>query len=512
MAKPAQQARRSRRRFRPVSAMLTTAALVLAGLTSVPGTASAAPAPWMGTLGTSPVTAAAESTAGVKVAMMELNWARYEPQPGVFDTGYESEMKWRLASLKAAGMKVTLGLGLHFTPGWVKNMPNSRFVDQDGNVSDEANFVFNNNIRKKANEYLARADAALDLSSFWSVRVNSGSSSEVLYPGGGSYWAFDANARGGAALPPTMADNPLPGWKPGTGGHTVHELALWTIWYISALGDTVRWQASTLRSLGFTGYVEVLTPGVGVYNRKLRSTYYENDMPNGVLGLGAAWGVLYWKLADVPNLVANITSTADGSGGNDGCEAADRDEPIHGDEHRLVGRRPLDQPGRRRVRHPQGGREPRLHLEQRLVLRRHRCQRHDGRRHAGRQELWLLRRLLGARRPVLQRHPAAGRTHPLCAGQCRSARQRIGRLTHPPRVIGFSQQRAAPLPTNPNWFHRVVEQRSGLFTVGDDRSSNVADLRPGARVVHPGATPSKQHAFANPPPLAGSLAGGSRRR
>ena len=329
MALTGSTARRSRRRFRPISAMVTTAALVLAGLTSVTGTASAAPALWLGTLGTSPLTASAESTAGVKVAMMELNWARYEPQPGVFNTGYESEMKWRLSLLKSAGMKVTLGLGLHFTPDWVKEMPNSRFVDQYGNVSDEANLVFNNDIRTRANQYLARADAALDFSSFWAVRVSSGSRSEMLYPGGGTYWAFDPNAQGGRALPPTMPDNPLPGWKPGTDGQSIEDMRQWTFWYVAALADTARWQATTVRNLGFKGYVEVLTPGVGVYNRKL-PTWYADNLPNGILGLGASWGILYWKLAGIPNLVANITSTADGSGGNDSCEAADRDEPVNG--------------------------------------------------------------------------------------------------------------------------------------------------------------------------------------
>ena len=78
-----------------------------------------------------------------------------------------------------------------------------------------------------------------------------------------------------------MARNPFPGWKPGTAGRTTAELAQWTDWYVGALADTARWQASTVRSLGFNGYVEVLTPGVGVYDRKL-STWYAGNLPNGV--------------------------------------------------------------------------------------------------------------------------------------------------------------------------------------------------------------------------------------
>ena len=284
---------------------------------------------FLSTLGTSPVTAADESAAGVKVAMMELNWGNYEPSPGVFNVGYENEMKGRLAALKAAGMKVTLGLGLHFTPAWVKDLPNGRYVDQNGTQSGEANFVFNNNIRKEANDYLARADAALDFSNFWAVRITSGSSSEVMYPSSGSYWAFDANAQNGLALPPTMARNPFPGWKPGTAGRTTAELTQWTDWYVGALADTARWQATTVKALGFDGYVEVLTPGVGVYDRKL-STWYAGNLPNGVLGVGAAWGIVYKKLADIPNLVASITSVGDGSQGNVGCATSDTDEPLDG--------------------------------------------------------------------------------------------------------------------------------------------------------------------------------------
>ena len=315
------------------SAPTTTAPSTSAPTTNAPSTTApttpTAGSMFVSTLGTNPMTAADESAAGVKVAMMELNWARYEPQPGVFSTSYENEMKWRLASLKAAGMQVTLGLGLHFTPAWVKDLPNGTFVDENGNVSTEANLVFNNNIRAEANAYLARADAALDFSSFWAVRVSSGSRAEVMYPDGGSYWAFDANAQNGAALPPTVGANPLPGWKPGTAGRTTAELAQWTDWYVGALADAARWQANTVRSLGFDGYVEVLTPGVGVYERKL-STWYAGNLPDGVLGVGAAWSILYKKLADIPHLVANITSTGDGSHDNVGCDTADRTEPVDG--------------------------------------------------------------------------------------------------------------------------------------------------------------------------------------
>ena len=320
--------------FRRAIALVVSTLLALTLMSGISGLTSAASAgtiaKFTATLGTSPLKAKDESAAGIKVAMMELNWSKYEPQRGVFNTTYENEMKWRLASLKAAGMRVTLGLGLHFTPAWVKALPNSTFKDQTGKSSSEVNMVFNNNIRVLANKYLARADSALDFSNFWSVRVTSGSRAELIYPSGGTYWAFDANAQNGAALPPTVGRNPFPGWKPGTAGLSTAQVQQWATWYVGALADTARWQATAVKNLGFKGYVEVLTPGVGVYDRKL-STFYAGNLPNGILGVGAAWSLIYKKLStSVPNLVANITSVGDGSHDNVGCSPADRNEPVNG--------------------------------------------------------------------------------------------------------------------------------------------------------------------------------------
>jgi hypothetical protein len=310
--------------FRAGAVLLTVLTIVF-GLLSliVAPAAGAATAPLaIGTLGTNPDHAAEESAGGIKVAMMELNWSSYETSRGVFNVTYENQMKTRLAKLKAAGMKVTLGLGLHFTPAWVANQPNGRFVAQDGTVSTEANLVFNNNLRIMAQEYFARANAALHFSDFWAVRVTSGAKSETLYPQGGKYWAFDVNPQNGTSLPASMTRNPFPGWKPGTAGLTAPQMTQWVDWYIGALADTARWQATAVRNLGFTGYVQVVTPGIGVLNSKIPSLVASN-LPNGTLGVGAAWGVLYSKMVGIPNVVAYDSSMADGSKNNTGCTPAD---------------------------------------------------------------------------------------------------------------------------------------------------------------------------------------------
>jgi hypothetical protein len=307
------------------AAVLVTVLTIVFGLLSliVAPAAGAATAPLaIGTLGTNPDHAAEESAGGIKVAMMELNWSSYETSRGVYNVTYENQMKTRLAKLKAAGMKVTLGLGLHFTPAWVSSQPNGRFVAQDGTVSTEANLVFNNNLRIMAQEYFARANAALHFSDFWAVRVTSGAKSETLYPQGGKYWAFDVNAQNGANLPASMALNPFPGWLPGTAGLTAPQMTQWVDWYVGALADTARWQANAVRNYGFTGYIQVVTPGIGVLNSKIPSLVATN-LPNGTLGAGAAWGILYSKMVGIPNIVAYDSSMADGSKNNTGCTAAD---------------------------------------------------------------------------------------------------------------------------------------------------------------------------------------------
>ena len=76
-----------------------------------------------GTLDTQPATAAAEAgSSDVSMAMLEFNWGAFEPSPGVFSASYLATMKSELAAYQAAGMKVTLGLGLQNPPAWVLSL------------------------------------------------------------------------------------------------------------------------------------------------------------------------------------------------------------------------------------------------------------------------------------------------------------------------------------------------------------------------------------------------------
>jgi glycosyl hydrolase family 42 (putative beta-galactosidase) len=283
-----------------------------------------------GTLVTDVAHASEEAAGGVTVAMMELQWSSYEPAEGKFDAAYARGMRDRLAALRAAGMQVTLGLGMSFTPGWVYDYPRSRFVDQDGRTSGEANLVFNQTLRTKAERYLQRIDEDLGLENFWAVRLNSGGHGEVLYPGGGTFWAFDDNAQKGTDLPPTMAPNPMPGWRPGDRSVSTDAVRRWADWYVHGLVDVVAWQMRRITALGFAGYYQTVTPGAG-----MRPDAYARDvanyLPNGYTGVGAVWQQFYADLPDKRNVVAYISSMANLPGEDDVCAPGDASVPLTSD-------------------------------------------------------------------------------------------------------------------------------------------------------------------------------------
>jgi hypothetical protein len=299
-----------------------------------PGAASAstaaAPSLLFGTLDTQPGTAVTEAKAGASVAMFELDWASFEPQKGVFSASYLAGLQSSLKAYQAAGMRVTLGLGLEDPPSWVFSLADSTYVDQDGDISGEADFVFSEAVRQAAASYFARVAAGLPLSSFWAIRLTSGGDEEMLYPSGGTYWAFSTAALTGAGLPAAMTPNPFPAWRPGQPGLTPAQIDQWVNWYVGGLDDVTSWQMQTLSGLGFTGYYELVTPGSGTRPDALAEEEQQN-LPDGVTGVGAAWDRYYAMLPDKTHVVAYVSSVADGSGGNDSCQPADDSLPLTSD-------------------------------------------------------------------------------------------------------------------------------------------------------------------------------------
>ena len=299
---------------------------LLLGVIPSPAVAASTPL-YFGTLMTQPQHAGEEASKGVKVAMLELSWADYEPAEGQFNAAYAREMRTRFDTLRAAGMRVTLALGLHYSPKWVYSYPNSRFINQSGQSSGMVNIVFNQPLRQRVDKYFARIDQDLGLENFWATRLTSGGSAEMLFPDGGSYWAFDANAQNGADRPPSMAPNPNKGWKPGDRSISTASVAKWADWYIAALGNVTDWQMRSLATLGFRGFYQTLTPGSGARPNGYASDV-ANYLPNSITGVGAVWHKYYALLPNRTNVVAYVSSVADKSGGDDSCQLGDRSVAI----------------------------------------------------------------------------------------------------------------------------------------------------------------------------------------
>jgi len=294
-----------------------------------------------GTINTLSPTASQEVAAGVNTAEVDVGWDLYEPRDGVFDSGYGSSVAQRVRTLQTAGYRVVLGLALHYPPSWVFGYPDSQLVNQYGGKAGEVNLIFNQSLRQKAAALISRLNQDVGLNRFYAIRITSGGDAEAMYPQEGAdgvhhdgYWAYDRNAQTGANSPPTIAPNPFPGWKPGQPTYnsqpfTASGAQRWYSWYLGALLDSVNWQIQTYKSLGYTGYFQVLTPGVGSRPDEYQTAInnYLNGLgdANATMGRGAAWDKWYGALPDKSRVVAYVSSLADSSGSpaNNPCQATD---------------------------------------------------------------------------------------------------------------------------------------------------------------------------------------------
>jgi hypothetical protein len=286
------------------------------------------PALIYGTLATQADTAAIEVQAGVTMAMFELSWASFEPRPGVVSASYLATTKSYLRAYQAAGQRVTLGLGLHYPPSWIFSRPDSTYVDQNGAASTEADFVFGQAVRSAAAAYLSLVAANLPLTDFWAIRLTSGGDGEMLYPPGGTYWAFNQAALTGTGLALGMTPNPYPNWRPGRPGLAPAQIDRWVNWYVGGLANVTAWQMRTLSELGFTGYYQTVTPGSGTRPGELTEDEQQNLSDTETTGVGAVWDRYYSMLPDKTNVMAYISSVADRSGGDDCGQPTDISVPL----------------------------------------------------------------------------------------------------------------------------------------------------------------------------------------
>ncbi|GAA0525626.1 hypothetical protein GCM10010172_02620 [Paractinoplanes ferrugineus] len=287
-----------------------------------------------GTLGSHASAAAAENAAGVRGATLELDWGAYEPSPGAFSASYVSMIKQRMRTFRAAGQQLTLALGLHHHPAWVRDLPDAVAVDQHGNRLAGIDMVFSQPVRDAAAGYFRRIDADLGIRDFAHIRLTSGGNAEMLYNTAGSYAAFSTAAQNGPTMAAGLPPNPVPGWRPGDRDVTTARVGAWADWYVNALADVTRWQIARFEAMRFTGTYQAITPGSGVRPDAYAEAVAQ-FLPDGLLGIGGAWHRYYASLAGTPRLMSYVSSLADGSGGDDGCRPADRDVPVT--DHRADG-------------------------------------------------------------------------------------------------------------------------------------------------------------------------------
>ena len=274
----------------------------------------------------------------MRVVHLELGWDAYEPQEGAFSDSYAADAARKLQTFHAAGLQVVLGVGLQYPPSWVYSYPNSRYVDQDGQIAGPVNLTFNAALRQRAARYIARVNQDLGLNNFSAVRIGSGGLIESLYPGedagGGSnsYWGFDANAQGGTGRPATVSANPYPGWHPGQTTYqgqpfSVAQVQRWYDWYLGSMVDGINWQVGLYRQFGFTGDQQILLPGLGSrpdeYRTAIANYLNGSGDDNHTMGRAAVWHKVVAGLATREHVVLYISSIADGSGGNDSCASTD---------------------------------------------------------------------------------------------------------------------------------------------------------------------------------------------
>lgn len=284
-----------------------------------------------GTLGTKTDTAATEADAGVRMAMLEVYWDRFEPWPDVINQEYAAEVTATLRAYHEAGMSVTLAVDTASPPSWVFKLADSYYVNQHGQRAGEPAFVFSKPVRKAAARFMAKVADSVPFSNFLAARITSGGNGEMLYPDNG-LWAFSSPALTGRNLPAGMTANPFPRWTPGHTGITEAQVDQWVNWYVDGLVNVTQWAMSTYDSLGFRGHFMPVTPGSGTRPSDLATSAATHLTGDDTTAAGAVWHRYYARVPNKSRVIAYVSSVADGSGHDDCTLAADVSVPLSSPE------------------------------------------------------------------------------------------------------------------------------------------------------------------------------------
>ncbi|MFF9852539.1 alpha-amylase family protein [Streptomyces litmocidini] len=288
---------------------------------------------WYGTLQTDPERARAEYDHGIRVAHLQIDWGRFEPERGVYDEGYAREVRDRLGAFQDAGLLVEAGLGLNHPPSWLPDaFPDSVYENQFGERSTTTpNIVFSEPVRKHVADYARAVNRLIGLGRFWAVRVGVDESGEFAYPeplskdgGAGEFWAYDSHAQ---------ASSPFPGWRPGERTYhgrpfTREDVTRWYDWYARALAGAVNWQFDLYASLGYRGQLKILAPGSGFYPSDLRAAVgarLAGSPSIRLVGRGAGFFLTLGLVEHRDTVRIVTTALVDGTGDprDNGCAAGD---------------------------------------------------------------------------------------------------------------------------------------------------------------------------------------------
>jgi hypothetical protein len=312
----------------------------------LPGTGTPS-TPVLGVLEADPSLMSADAAAGISFATLNLSWAEWEPQAGVFNTGYRRTVVAAADEYRAGGWKIAIDPGLQQPPAWALALPGGRLTDQFGASAPTADFEFSAAVRAAAARYITTVVQSVGPMNDY--RVGLSENGEAYYPSASKnrWWAFTPQAQGSAVgLPRGVGVTPMVGWVPGTstwaGSSVTHaQVSTWYDWYFGALVKALRWEINTYRAAGYGGQLELVMPGMGglpaFYSERLAADLAPGSEDSfSTLNDGAVW----WKLLDdlgaatLANTAIDDSSVYDTSGNPRGnaCETTDASVNIDSSE------------------------------------------------------------------------------------------------------------------------------------------------------------------------------------
>ncbi len=298
------------------AAVTVTAALASTLVVATGAPADAAPSPRWGTLVSSNAHARTEAAAGVTQAMVELDWSWIEPRNGAWNSRALASYRRDVLTQKAAGRKVTLGLGIHFSPDWTYGLASARAVNEHGQRSEDLNTVYSWAVRRQMRQYITKVVRYIGPANIDTIRITSGGNGELMH-GDDSYWAS-----GHIGITALRTSQPAKG-RPGTNATRAQHDA-WARWYVKGLANVADDQMNTAHRARYRGSFELIMPGSGVRPSNWASQTGRH-LPDGLLGLGVAWDKVAAQVHRRDKVYLHQSGVGDGSGapGEQRCQPGD---------------------------------------------------------------------------------------------------------------------------------------------------------------------------------------------